>query len=137
VEPLTEAEKAEIYRFLGYPNYADGIATTIGLGYPGQVTQTLFTIRTNIDRLAPESVVFVREALCELRSIQRQQSDARGRMRAMRIGELQTNPLESAQLSVEWRRWQRRLADLFGTYPNPYAQEQSGGVGGINGTVIG
>jgi len=137
-EPFTEEEKADIYRFLGYPNYEDALAATIGLGQPGQLVQVLFTLRTNIDRLAPPSRDRVREALCELRSIESQQTDARRRLRATQIGELRTNPMELGMLQGEYMRWRTKLADLFGVSPNPYSQQEAFGFGGgISGKVIG
>lgn len=132
---FTPEERADILRFLGYPNYTDQITATIQLGYPGQLAQIVFTIVANMDKIASASREVVRGYLCELRAIEAQQSAARGRMRAVSIGEVRTNPLESALLQSELDAWRAKLADAFGTVPNPYAQQRMGA--GINGRCIG
>jgi hypothetical protein len=133
---FTEEERADILRFLGYPNYRDQLTASIQLGVPGVVTQVLFTIVANMDKIASASREVVRIYLCELRSIEAQQSQARSRMRATSIGEIKTNPMESALLEGEFDRWVAKLADAFGTVPNPYAIARLGGAG-VNGRSIG
>ena len=132
---FTDEERADILRFLGYPNYTDQITATIQLGFPGVLAQVVFTIVANMDRISSASREVVRAYLCELRSIEAQQSAARSRMRATSIGEIRTNPLESAMLEGEFSRWRAKLADAFGTVPNPYAQQRGGA--GINGRSVG
>lgn len=132
---FTDEERADVLRFLEYPNYTDQLTATIQLGVPGQVAQILFVIVANMDRISSASREVVRSYLCELRAIEAQQSAARSRMRATSIGEVRTNPLESAMLETEFRRWQAKLADAFGTVPNPYAQARMGA--GINGRCVG
>lgn len=135
--PFTEEERSDILRFLGYPDYTD-TAATIQLGVPGVAAQVLFTLRASFDKLSSPGRVRVREYLCELRSIEREQSEARRRFRATAIGELRTNPLEVAALEGEFMRWRTKLADAFGVPPNPYSQQEYVGFGGgISGRVVG
>lgn len=134
---FSEEERSDILRFLGYPDYVDN-AATIQLGVPGVAAQVLFTLRASFDKLSAVGRERVREYLCELRTIEREQSEARRRFRATKIGEMHMNPLETASLEGEFMRWRTKLSDAFGVPPNPYSQQEYVGFGGgISGRVIG
>lgn len=132
--PFNEEDVSDILRYLGYPDWVS-LAQSIQLGYPA-ASQPLFLVRDSLDRLTPTARERVRIDLCELKSIDSQLSQGRGRLRATQLGNLSLNPRELQQLRVEYLFWQRRLADDLGVVPNPYSQLQFLGMpGGVSARV--
>jgi hypothetical protein len=133
---FTDEQKNRILHFLGYPEWKS-LAQSIQLGYPA-ASQPLFLVYDSFVRIAPAAVPTVLADLCECESIEAQLRDARSRMKALRLGELQTNPQETAMLRKELVFWTRRLADDLGVVANPYSQiEYLGMGGGMNAKVQG
>ena len=134
--PLTIDEKARILRYLGYPNWRS-LAQSFQLGFPSE-GQPEFLVRLAFDRIAPESLELIREDLCQLRSIEGQRAEARGRFKATSIGNLKINQREIAMLERENKYWMRRLSDNLGVYENPWSSfALAGGGSQINAKVLG
>lgn len=131
---FTDQEKDRILYFLGFPNWAS-LAQSIQLGYPA-ASQPMFLVFDSFNRMRPEAEGTIRHVLCELESIECQISDARKRLRAKVVGEVEMNPAERGALYQELRAWTQRLSDTLGVVPNPYSQRVYEGVGGtINAKV--
>lgn len=133
---FTDSEKTRIAYFLNYPDLRQ-MAQSIQLGIPA-ASQPLFILIGQFERLGPGGVANARRVLCQCEDIECQLGDARKRMRAIRLGELETNQNETSQLRQELIFWTRRLADVLAVVPNPYSQiGYLGYGGGINAKVIG
>jgi hypothetical protein len=135
-EEFTEAEQADILRFLGYANWA-ALAQSIQLGYPA-AGEPLFLVLDSLKRIKPASRALIRHDLSELRCIEGQLSAARRRMRASVLDGMTLNPREAAMLRTELTFWTRRLEDDLGVIHNPFSQVGYCGLpGGINAKVGG
>lgn len=133
---FTDREKARIKHFLSYPDWV-ALAQSIQLGYPA-ASQPLFLLDDAFQRLTEGGEESVRKDLCECESIECQLSDARSRMRARKIGNLELNPEETRQLRRELLWWTTRLADDLGVVSDPYSQAMYAGIGGtVSGTSVG
>lgn len=133
---FTEHEQARIKHHLGYPDWLM-LSNSIQLGFPAGA-QPLYLLEQAFQRLTAGGEDSVRRDLCECESIESQQSEARGRMRAVQLGELKVNKDEAAMLRQDLEMWRTRLADDLGVMRNPFSQDATNGVpGGINARVIG
>lgn len=137
-QPFTDAEKARISHHLSYPQWRL-LAQSIQLGFPS-ASQPLFLLDMAFDKISPVARDSVRIDLKECECIEAQMSDARGRFKATKIGEITLNPKEPEMLRKEMLWWVTRLADDLGVVGNPYSQMLYQGImdmGGMNGRVIG
>jgi hypothetical protein len=128
---LTPTEEAKALRYLGYPNWS-ALAASYQLGYPAP-SQPEYLVRDSFVRINDEGLAQVRIDLCQLDSIQAQIAEARGRMKASKIGNLTINQDEIPQLRREFNEWKAQLATDLGVYRNPY--DQTGRSGGRNAAV--
>lgn len=135
---FTETEQAKIRRFLSYPSWVS-LAQSVQLGYPA-ASQPAFLVNDAFHRLTPEAEQLTRKDLAECECIESQISEARSRLRARRMGELELNPMEIKQLRFELLWWTTRLADDLGVVPDPYSQmmyQSLNNQGGIGARVQG
>jgi hypothetical protein len=134
---FTEREKARIKHFLSYPDWV-ALAASIQLGYPA-ASQPAFLVDDAFQRLTPGGEESVRIDLCECESIEAQIGQARARMKATKLGNLEVNPHETAMLRRELVYWVARLASDLGVVTNPYSLFEYLGAagGGRNATVVG
>lgn len=126
---LTEQDKARARHHLGYQGVEPSSAIT--LGYPS-ASQPQFLLERSMERLLPSTVPLVIRSLDTLDCIEGQMVDSLRRLRAQQAGELKlrnTNDerSEGDLLEVEYRRWQRRLADDLGVIVNPFSESARGG----------
>lgn len=117
---FSESEKSRIRRLLSYPSWVS-LAQSVQLGYPA-ASQPAFLVDDAFHRLTPEAEQLTRKDLAECECIESQISDARSRLKATRLGELELNPNELKQLRYELLWWTTRLADDLGVVPDPYSQ---------------
>lgn len=131
---FTDDEKTEILRFLGYPDWVS-LASSVQLGYPA-ASQPMFLVMDSFHRITPSARALVRHDVGELVCIERQLSEARTRMRAVKLEGMELNPHETRQLRGELAYWTKRLEDDFGVKYNPMSSMANGGMpGGINAKV--
>ncbi len=132
---FSDDEKARIRHFLSYPSWSS-TAQSIQLGYPA-ASQPAFLLEDAFHRLTPGGVSTVKRDLCECEAIEKQMSEARGRLKATEVGGVKMNAAEREQLRRELVFWASRLASDLGVVTNPYSQfEHTGaGAGGRNATV--
>lgn len=96
----------------------------------------MYLVEGAFDRITDAALVSVRRDLCELESIERQLSQARGRLKALELGNLKLNPNELPALRREMVWWALVLANDLGVGPNPFsAMEILGSGGGRNARV--
>lgn len=127
--PFTDHEKSRIKHFLGYPSWS-ALTNGIQLGIPAG-SHALFLVEQSFQRLDEGGVQNARSDLEHLESIEEQMRCARSRVRAKRLGEIETNLDEMGALNDELERWRSILANDMGVPINPYPMEQI--LGGING----
>lgn len=134
---FTDHEKARIRHFLSYPSWSS-LAQSIQLGYPA-ASQPAFLLDDAFRRMTPGGEESIRQDLCECEGIERQISEARSRMKATKLGNLQVNPEETIMLRRELMHWVSRLASDLGVQPNPYSNFEYNGMGGggYNARVVG
>lgn len=133
---FTEQEKGQVLHHLGYPNWSQ-LAASIQLGFPAG-SQPLFLVQQAFTRLFPDGEEQVRFDLCNCIDIENQLGDARSRFKALALGELKLNPMETQQLYGQLTYWRNKLADDLGVVQNPYSQSAYEGMpGGINAKVEG
>lgn len=134
---LTNDEKAQILRYLRYPNW-QALAQSFQLGYPSEA-QEEFLVRSSFDRISDDSLEYIRRDLCELRSIENQRSEARSRFKASQIGDIKIDPQKELDLlSREYDYWTGQLRDDLGVEMNPWSsvERKGAGMGGMNARVI-
>ena len=122
--PLTLAEKGKVRYHLGYPQV--GEAASIQMGIPA-TTQTAFLLEYAFDHLMDDAVERVRALLGKLDATEQNLFDSQERLAAAQLGNLvlrsaKARESEGDALEREYIRWARRLAEIFGTTANPYAQ---------------
>ena len=129
---LTEKEQAEALRYLGYTNW-DSVASSFQLGFPS-TSQPEFLVRDAFNRITEQGLELLRRDLQELRCIENQISDARGRFKAKKVGDLTMNEDEIVMLRKEMTYWAGRLSDDLGGYFNPFGHDVA--AGGRNARVV-
>lgn len=133
--PLRDDERSRIKHFLEYPDWS-ALSYSVQLGFPAS-SQPMYLVEGAFDRITDTGVETVRKDLCELESIERQLSQARGRLKATELGKLKLNPNELPTLRRELVWWSLVLANDLGVGPNPFsAMEILGGGGGRNARVV-
>lgn len=135
---FTDNEKSRVLHFLAYPDWVS-LSGSIQLGFPA-ASQPLFLVEDAFQRLTPGGEESTRKNLCECESIELQMSDARSRLRARKVGNIEMNPDELMMLKQELTFWSIRLADDLGVISDPYAQAAHAGlasIGGVSGRSVG
>lgn len=133
---FTPEEQTKIKYFLKYPDW-QSMSNGVQLGIPAGA-QAMYLVEQSFQRLTSFGEDQVREVLEECTQVECQIKVARKRIRAAKLGDLETNPNELRQLKIELEEWRQRLSDTLGAPINPYTlQNPSSGAGGINARVIG
>lgn len=131
---LTEQERSEIRRHLGYQSWAN-LALAWGFSFPTGIEPQFF-VNDAMNRLTDEGLELVRSDLRQCNAIESQLREAPRRMKAAKVGDITLNPDEADALRGELRKWRDQLANDFGAFINPFKFE-SGGAGSRNGTCVG
>lgn len=128
IPKLTEEERARVRYHLGYLNVEPVSAMT--LGYPA-AQQAGFLVENSMDRILVAAVPKLRQCLCALDSIECQQAEAPGRLKAMAAGEVTlrtgNDRTEGDILVDEYHRWAQKLADMLGVELNKFSERFRGG----------
>lgn len=130
---LSDLEKQDVLRHLGYPTVS--LIPSTGLGFPA-LGQPMFLVALSTNILEPDQVGRVRQYLTQLDSLNIQIMNATQRLQARKVGEIELNPDELDQLDREAFRWANILADLLGGYLNRYSARWSKYFQGMNRSVI-
>lgn len=134
---LSLQEKVKVRHHLGYLNVEE--SQTFALGTPASV-ETQFMIEGAMNRVLPEAVPEVRRLLQVLDSIEEQQIMNLELIQVKKLGEIEINSTgedrEQKQLVQVYDRWVESLANLIGSYRNPFDKRLGKlGSGGINVAV--
>ncbi len=128
---ITEEEKIRIRHHLGYMNMS-GTYTYMG-GAPAVVPAN-FLVEGAMDRILEPALGLVRTLLSRLDQLEQQMFDDAENMAVTRIGDIEINPRENAQLIELYDRTVGQLANALGVEKNPYSKV-SGGANAINGKL--
>jgi len=123
---ITDEEKVRIRHHMGYLNASE--MSSFVLGTPAGV-ETQFLIESAMNRVLVAAVPLLRQLIAELDCTEAQLADARKRMKASAIGNIQINPEETKQLRNHYEEWRGKLANLLGVPVNPFDKLNAGGAG--------
>lgn len=123
---FTEAERAKILGFLGYPRYY-ALGPAISFGYPS-ASEPLYIAEDAFKRISPEARDLVRDDVCKLDALHCALHGAATRQGVENVGTIKYDVRAGrAQLLQEYRRQVAMLADHLGVFPNPMSQSFGGG----------
>jgi hypothetical protein len=114
---FTDEEKVKIRHHLGFLNVAQ--AEVFVLGVPAAV-ETQFLIEGAMNRVLVEAENQVRRHIGILDKIEAQMIDDQELLAVDGVDEIKIRPTEMKELRTEYQYWQRSMANLLGTYPNPF-----------------
>ena len=118
---LTQQEKARIRYHLGFPNISAG--TQLGLGFPA-AGHPAYLLESAMDDILPEAEPKVREVLAQCECIERQMMEAKRRLIASSVGEVDLRgPEELEALEDQYDYWTDALVDIFGVNKNPFSKK--------------
>ena len=120
---LSNREKAKIRHYLSYPSW-QRVVYSIQLGTPASA-QSQYVLEGAFDSLTLDGEEVVRMDLCACEKIEAQLIDSVSRLKASKIGGIQTNANEGQMLRRELHQWISTLANDMGCYSNPYASGHS------------
>jgi hypothetical protein len=121
---LSLQEKSRIRYHLGYPQVQ--AAASIQIGLPA-TTQTLFLVEYSMENVLEEAIPQIRSIISVLDSTELNLMAAQERLAAAQLGSMVLRSAKAGEsepdaLEREYVRWARRLGDVFGCVPNPFAQ---------------
>lgn len=128
---LSEVEKVRIRRALGYVGTSESTAYAFGRISSVEYL-TLANARMEAD-FSSEFIELIREDLGRCEATVDQMFKAQKHLQARKVGNIETNPEEIAQLREQWEFWAARLADSLGLPRYPHAHASAGG--GLNARV--
>jgi hypothetical protein len=125
---LTRAQINLVLEHLDYTLLT--LPTSLSAGLP-VVTQADFLARNNLNNLDPLAEPRVLQAVERLECIHKQMDEVRSTMSLQRTGGTVFRDDALDQLDGQYKRFQRRLADLVGAQPNPVSNAAYAGSGGV------
>ena len=129
---LTAIEESKIMRYLGFPDWAT-LALSWSISFPTAI-EPQYQIRDAFTRMSEETLELIRRDLSVCERIENQMITGLDRLKATKIGNLETNQDEHAALRGELNHWKAQLANDFGTILNPYRVD---GGSSRNGVCVG
>lgn len=124
--PLTDANKAQIRAYLGYPVVQSAGALFYGIPRP---TQTTFLLETAMNMIMGDAIPRVLEILQVLGNVEQKMIEAQGVLVASKLEDLTLRDDYPQKLEEEFNRWAQRLADMFGVPLYGYAARFNSGDG--------
>lgn len=121
---LSDEEKARIRYYLGYPVAVD--VSTMTLGIPA-VSQTLFIVEGQMNKIPEAAVGLVRNCLVNLENIEAKLSEAPEYFPAARVDGVELRDNHPQKLNEELRVWALKLAELLGAPVNAYSTRFNSG----------
>lgn len=120
--PFTDEEKVKIRHHLGYLNVQE--AATFALGVPAAV-ETQHLIEGAMNKVLPAAIGEARRHIQILDGIETQLIGDLELLAITQIGEISVRQDEMKALRKEYQYWRQGLANLLGTYPNPFDKRYS------------
>lgn len=127
---LTEEEKVDVRRHLGYLNVQE--AQTFVLGVPAGV-QTQFIVEGAMQKLLASAEPMLRRYLIALNNIECQIMENTENLAVENIGQIKVNLKEFEMVLQRYKYWQGSLGNLLGVPPNPYDMRPWLGAGWTGG----
>lgn len=124
---LTELEKVQVRKHLGYLNVAE--AFTFVLGTPAGV-ETQFIVEGAVRRILVEAEPSLRKCLCELEQLEDAKQQIALDAGVSKVGNIEQRNTKEALAAVDMQLDNKRgeLANYFGIYRNPFDKRRSGGI---------
>lgn len=113
---LTEELKAKVRHHMGNPNTAQ--TATFALGVPAQL-ETTFLLETAMNKLLPAGLTELQRLLGILDALEEQMIGDHELAAANKIGEIEVNQKEQAQLTERYDYWVGALENLLTVPRNP------------------
>jgi hypothetical protein len=125
---LTDEERAQVRRHLGYPNVAAAAMISYGMV---RSQQTLFLVELAMTNLTDEGADEVRTLIAKLNDIECLLFSASERLAVASLEGITLRENEPDRLEQEFVRWAHRLSEVLGAPVYPYARRfmSSAGVG--------
>ena len=118
---LNDIEKARVRRHMGYPEVTAAASIQLGIPKPSQL---YFLLEQAMELLMPLAVDRVRDLLNVLDNIEQQMIDAQCKLQVDSVGDISLAGTKDSKarlgtdrLEMEYIRWAKRLADVFGSFP--------------------
>jgi hypothetical protein len=124
--PLTDQDKMQIRRHLGYPLVASQAAVAFGVPRP---LSTSFILEQNMNQLMEIAVGAVRSYIAQLNCIEEKLVGAQNYLVAEKLEDLTLRDNHPQLLEEEFNRWAKRLADALGVPLYPYSERFKAGQG--------
>lgn len=124
---LTEEEKVQIRRHLGFLNVVE--AFTFVLGTPAGV-ETQFIVEGATKRLLVSAEPSVRACLCELAELEKAKQQIALDAGAGKVGSIELRDPNEAMKAIDNQLAYKRgeLSNYFGVYVNPFDKRARGGI---------
>lgn len=124
---LTEEEKVQVRRHLGFLNV--GEAFTFVLGTPAGV-ETQFILEGAVRRILVSAEPMVRGFLCELAELEKAKHEVALNAVTGKIGNIELRDPKAALAALDNQIAYKRgdLANAFGIYVNPFDKRGGGGI---------
>jgi hypothetical protein len=127
---FSDVEKTRIRHHLGYLNVE--ASQTFVLGTPAGV-ETQFLIEGAMNRVLPEAAVLAREMVAKCDAVEAQMSENQELLAVTQVDEIGVRQDEFEQLLKRYQYWRNALANILGTYANPFDKRFGAGGGmGVN-----
>ena len=124
--PLTDANKASIRAYLGYPVVQAAASIFMGIPRP---TPIGYILETAMNLIMESSVPRVLEILNVLGGVEQRMIDSQAYLVASKLEDLTLSENHPQRLEEEFNRWAQRLADMFGVPLYGYAARFDSGDG--------
>lgn len=118
---LTDGEKIDARRFMGYPVYGTNVSGNMGWQY----YQAAGLLEYRLSNLAGGEEAVLRHHLCTLNGLEQAIPEASTSLDTGSAGAWVRNPIEMAERARLLENWSRRLCAFMGIPPGP-------GLGGGN-----
>lgn len=130
--PLSQADRERVRYHLGYLDVQPAASLSFGIPKP---IQTIFLVEDAMSNLIELSVPRVLRILGIMDDIEQKLVDAQDRLAATSLGDLKLRTTEPEQLETEYRRWGKRLANIFGVPVYPFSDRYRGSGGTVGGSI--
>jgi hypothetical protein len=112
---LTDSEKIDARRFMGYPVYGTNPSGNMGWQY----YQAFGLVEYRLNNLASGEEAVLRQYLATLSGLEQSVPEASGSLDTSSAGEWVRNPTEMAERARLLDGWSRRLCAFLGVPPGP------------------
>lgn len=131
---LTDYEKVRVRHHLGF--MATLQSSTFVLGTPSAL-ETQFLIEGALTKIPGESLTLIRDLIARCDAVEAQIAENTENVAASKVGCVELNPNEFAELMKRYDYWRSGLANALGIVANPFDKRDALGGGGLSVPVRG